>query len=194
MIDLNRFPVGSRVHSAYLHAAAAHKAIGQLRKYSGEEYIIHPMACLDILLAHGETDEDVLVAMPLHDVKEDVAIKPGFEHYGTDIYPLFGSRIDFIVDELTDEYTPEAYPKLNRAERKKMESLRLSYISNRGLKCKLADYIHNTSDIVKNDPNFAKAVYLPEKRHTLALIKNRVAEHGDEVLKALYKTAIEQIS
>lgn len=66
------------------------------------------------------------------------------------------------VHELTDVYTPETFPELNRSYRKLLEAKRLAQISPLSQSVKYADLIDNTASIVKYDKGFAKK-YLPEK-------------------------------
>lgn len=65
------------------------------------------------------------------------------------------------VQELTDQFTHEAYPEMNRKARKDSEAQRLVSISANSQSVKYADIIDNTTSIAEHDPGFAK-VYLPE--------------------------------
>jgi hypothetical protein len=65
------------------------------------------------------------------------------------------------VVELTDVYTKEAYPKLNRRTRKAKEIERLISISPEAQTIKYADIIDNAKEIGKADAGFAP-VYLRE--------------------------------
>ncbi len=180
------------VKEAYAWASAAHGSIGQLRKYGVVPYIVHPFRVFQLLVGFGVTNKDILIAALLHDVIEDVF--PKNPVYSRDaILQKFGAAVLVLVDELTDVYTSEAYPKLNRKERKALESDRLANISNDGLKIKLGDYLDNTSDITMNDPEFARHVYLPEKMATLIKIEERVQSSGDQILIRLYNAARSQI-
>ena len=169
-------------------AATAHSSINQNRKYSGEPYIVHPEAVVMILKMAGEKDEDVLSAAYLHDVLEDVwpVTKLDYPHM---IEDQFGTNVLAMVQELTDEYITTKYPTLNRAKRKALEANRLGKISIGAMKVKLAGLIHNTADIVKNDPGFA-VKYLQEKERILAEMA-LIAQHTvDPVFKALYERAL----
>ena len=42
---------------------------------------------------------------------------------------IFGERVVFLVEELTDQFTKQNYPNLNRVQRKELERERLSNIS-----------------------------------------------------------------
>jgi (p)ppGpp synthase/HD superfamily hydrolase len=102
---------------------------------------------------------------------------------------LFGIPVFRMVNDLTDQFTHEHYPEMNRAERKTLEAFRISEISGGALKVKLADLIHNTTDIVHNDPDFA-VKYLQEKRRILRFIEARINRAADDfILAHLYEEA-----
>lgn len=63
---------------------------------------------------------------------------------------------------LTDVYTSERHPELNRATRKGLERDRLAKASLQAQLIKVADLISNTRSIVAEDPKFA-VTYLQEK-------------------------------
>lgn len=150
----------NRIETAQAFAHAAHDAIKQVRKYDGRPYWVHTDAVAATVASVGGT-EDMIVAAHLHDVLEDVT--PLYPAYSEgQIRVQFGENVLKLVVELTDVYTKEAFPKLNRAERKTEERKRLATISPEAKTIKLADLIDNTASIVKDDPDFA-TVYLKEK-------------------------------
>lgn len=144
-----------RIIKATLYAR--HKHRDQKRKYTGEEYFIHPLAVAEAVEKKGGTDDQIIAAL-LHDTVEDT------DATIEEIQELFGTVVAELVDALTDKYTHEAYPKLNRAERKTLEADRLALISDEAKLIKLCDMIDNTLTITEYDPGFAK-VYLAEKDH-----------------------------
>lgn len=146
------------VNKAIEFSKEAHK--NQKRKYSGEPYFVHCEAVAN-LVTNETSDEEIIAAAYLHDTIEDCGVT--YE----EIFKNFNSRIAQLVKELTDIYTPEAYPNWNRAERKQREAKRLWSISEDAKMIKRADIKHNTEDIEKNDPEFAK-VYLKEKEYILS--------------------------
>ena len=177
-----------KLQKAFEWSKTAHASINQVRKYSGDPFIMHPMAVVAILQAHGETDIDVLCAAYLHDVLEDVW--PNNEVYSPQsIIDIFGISVFRMVNDLTDYFTFNNYPNINRTERKTLEAFRISEISGNALKVKLADLIHNTLDIVKNDPKFA-VVYLKEKIRILRFIEVRIEDAADPILSSLYAEAV----
>ena len=133
-------------------STAAHAAVGQKRKYTGDDYIVHPIAVSEIVAAFGGTKEMVAAAL-LHDTVEDTNVTR------EQIAEEFGWKIFKLVVELTDVTKPEDG---NRATRKAIEAKRLGMASKEAQMIKLADLIDNTKTIFKYDPKFAK-VYRQEK-------------------------------
>lgn len=133
-------------------ARAAHGE--QKRKYKDEYYIEHPIRVAEMIRQIPHSTEMICAAY-LHDVVEDtdVSLKRIKQDYG--------KKVADLVEELTDEFTKEKYPKLNRRWRKKKETERMAKISWDAQSIKLADIIDNLPSITENDPGFAKR-YIPE--------------------------------
>jgi guanosine-3',5'-bis(diphosphate) 3'-pyrophosphohydrolase len=158
------------VERARVFATAAHAAVGQLRKYTSEPYIVHPAEVVDILGTVGITDEYMLAAAWLHDTVEDTGVEV------TDIWREFGGVVASYVNWLTIPTTKEDG---NRAQRKAKDR---DYIRNAPPEVKtvkLADLISNCSSIIRYDEAFAKT-YLEEKRLMLEVLKE-----GDAKLWAI---------
>ncbi len=132
---------------------------GQIRKYTGEDYILHPqrvsMECMRI-----NATRNAVSAALLHDVVEDTK----FTH--DDILREFGAEISELVIEVTEV---SSMGDGNRAERKAIDRSHLMSVSNEAKTIKLADMIDNMGSIIKHDPGFAK-VYLVEKRALLEVL------------------------
>lgn len=146
---------------ALLFATAAHAAVGQVRKYTGEPYIVHPIEVASIVeTVPGHTVEMVAAAY-LHDVIEDTQV---------DIEILrreFGDEIANLVLWLTKVGEAEHG---NRAQRKELDREYLALAPADAQTVKLADLIANTKSIVEHDPKFAE-VYLREKLALLQVLK-----------------------
>lgn len=156
------------IEQAKKFSTLAHESIDHRRKYTGEPYHFHTTAVAEIASAYSQ-DPEVIAAAHLHDVLEDVT--PKNPEFGPEaILREFGSRVLGLVHSLTDVYTREAFPGLNRAARKLLEAQRLAMVPEEAQLVKLADILDNTRDIVRNDPGFAK-VYLAEKNQLLGLMK-----------------------
>lgn len=154
------------VERARVFATAAHAAVGQLRKYTFEPYIVHPAEVVEILKTRPH-DPEMLAAAWLHDVVEDTGVKWEL------IRAEFGSTVATYVDYLTNPSRPEDG---NRAKRKAIDREWIAGAPAEVKTVKLADLISNCSSIVKYDAGFAKT-YLEEKRLMLEVLKE-----GDSVL------------
>lgn len=150
------------INTAKYFAIAAHQAIGQKRKYTGEPYWHHPERVVEIISMVDHTPMMIAAAW-LHDVVEDTDVCMD------DIVEFFGQDIADIVDALTD--TPTEEGGANRANRKGMDRARLARAGYEAQTIKLADLIDNTSTITQHDPKFAK-LYLKEKRDLLDVLKH----------------------
>ena len=136
---------------AQIFATAAHAAIGQKRKYSGDDYIVHPARVASIVMRHGGTDEMVAAAW-LHDTVEDTDVTPIL------ITKMFGVDVADIVEGLTDISLPEDG---NRAKRKSIDRMHSANASTEAQFVKCADIVDNSWDIAENDLHFEK-VYKSE--------------------------------
>lgn len=128
----------------------------QLRKYSPERYIVHPVRVMNTCRNYNN-ELPVLAAALLHDVLEDTDTGPDeILNFLTTLMPQdTANKTLKLVKELTDEYTKSNYPKWNRDKRKTMETERLGKISAPAQTIKYADIIDNTREIIPNDPGFA---------------------------------------
>ena len=154
-------------------ARSGHDSIGQVRKYSGEPYWIHTEAVRDLAMNNCEDRSSnylykIGIVSGVHDTLEDINIYP-YNLKG--IVERYGVEIGTHVVELTDVYTSEKYPELNRATRKKLEANRLGGISRLSKIVKLADLINNCSDIAEHDKGFA-IKYIKEKEYIMSFMEN----------------------
>lgn len=139
----------------------------QLRKYSGERYIVHPVRVMEICKQYTE-DITILAAALLHDVLEDTPVTKAeiydfLKHVMNEA--LAAETVKLVVD-LTDVYIKENFPQHNRKMRKLKELERLSNIHKKAQTVKYADIIDNSQDITENDADFAP-VYLKEMHQLL---------------------------
>jgi (p)ppGpp synthase/HD superfamily hydrolase len=144
---------------ARVYATAAHAAVGQLRKYTGEPYIKHPEAVAELVRAVPHT-EAMLAAAWLHDVVEDTKVTDA------DLREEFGPEVAELVRWLTDVSAPQDG---NRAARKRMDLIHLADAPAGAQTVKVADLIDNASTIVEFDPHFAR-VFLAEKAALLTVL------------------------
>ena len=148
------------VRKAQVYAMAAHAAVGQKRKYTGEPYIVHPAEVASIVAAVPGSTPDMVAAAWLHDVIEDTGCT------FTDVHMAFGIDIATMVNWLTDVSKPEDGP---RWYRKKLDREHTAQAPAEVQSIKLADLISNSRSIMVHDPKFAK-VYLEEKRLLLEVL------------------------
>ena len=140
-------------------ATQKHADIGQLRKYTGEPYINHPAAVVELVRSVPHTEEMIAAAW-LHDTVEDTATTID------EIEAAFGRNVSALVEMLTDVSKPE---NGNRAERKRIDREHIAQASPEVKTIKLADLIDNSKSIVARDPRFAE-VYLNEKALLLEVL------------------------
>jgi len=124
-------------------ATEAHK--GQTRKYTGEDYIVHPISVSKLVKKHGGSEIQQAGAL-LHDVVEDT------QYTLADINANFGSQVATLVKWLTDTSRPEDG---NRKTRKEIDRNRLGSAPADAQMIKLADMIDNSTTIFTLDKNFA---------------------------------------
>jgi hypothetical protein len=147
-------------------ASAAHRKVGQLRKYSGQPYEEHLRRVAELVA--GVTDDPEMVAAAwLHDVVEDTPVTI------EEIERAFGREVRDLVDALTDVSRPAHG---NRATRKALDREHLARAPARAQTVKLADLIDNCQDICKHNPRFGR-VFLGEMAALL-----EVLTAGDPVL------------
>ena len=127
---------------------------GQMRKFTNELYIQHPKAVVGILATYmqGDVTAHIMAGGWLHDTVEDT------DATLEDIGRVFGSIVQLYVEGMTKGPRGD----MNRAEFKASERKRMARLGYGVKSIKLADVIHNSLDVVKQAPSFAK-VYLPEQ-------------------------------
>ncbi|MBD9511579.1 bifunctional (p)ppGpp synthetase/guanosine-3',5'-bis(diphosphate) 3'-pyrophosphohydrolase [Ensifer sp. ENS10] len=150
----------NKVQMARAFATAAHGAIAQVRKYTGEPYIVHPEAVASIVETVPTHTWQMLCCAWLHDVVEDTEVD------STTISDIFGGEIAMGVMHLTN--VPKEMG--NRAKRLELNLLKLSNAPDWVKTVKVADLYDNTKTIVKYDPNFAR-LYLKEKAQALEVLR-----------------------
>lgn len=138
----------------------------QLRKYTFLPYHTHVRAVADA--ADGKCKFGYEIGL-CHDLLEDTEC--GYADICEALLRFGYTNNDYIfivnaVIELTDVYTSEEYPKLNRIVRKALEAERLWLVSPQAQTVKYCDLIDNTSSIVEHDPKFA-VKYIQEKEYIL---------------------------
>lgn len=146
------------------YATAAHASINQKRKYTNEDYIVHPTNVAYLVKLFGGTPE-MIAAAYLHDVIEDVYPVNG-KGSCIDIERNFGSNVCELVLWLTDESKPSDG---NRETRKEIERNKYRDAPPSVKMIKIADLIDNSLTICEFDKGFSK-IYLKEKELLLPML------------------------
>lgn len=157
----------------------------QMRKYSNERYIVHPERVMKLVREYTD-DLPMLAAALLHDVLEDTPVKK------EEIHDFLLSVMDKqqaaktvkLVEELTDLYTKENEPRLNRKKRKAKEAERLGEVSSEAQTIKYADMIDNSIDITQNDKDFAP-LFIRENKNLLNFMDKGNRQLYDRAEKTL---------
>lgn len=157
----------------------------QKRKYSDERYIVHPIRVMETCSAYTNKIQ-ILAAALLHDVLEDTPVTEEelFSFLETVMDNEVAKQTLELVVKLTDVYIKEAYPHLNRKQRKEKETLRIAQTSADSQTIKYADILDNCKEIAASDPNFAPR-FLNE---CMTILK--VATKGD---KHLYEKVYKEV-
>ena len=124
-------------------AWATKKHEGQVRKYTGEPYIEHPIAVSELVREHG-LSETAIIAAILRDTVEDT------EATMEEVVKLFGEDVAEYVWYLTKP--PEFVG--DRAKRKEHDRNRLALAPEEVRIIKFYDVFHNAGSIKEHDPTF----------------------------------------
>jgi (p)ppGpp synthase/HD superfamily hydrolase len=142
---------------------AQKKHEGQLRKFSKEQYIEHPIKVSEIIKENKNSHKinELLAAAFLHDPLENTNTNE------KELEKNFGELITSLVKELTSE--KEMQNQLGKKEylAKKMET-----ISSWALVIKLADRLDNVSDLNQCSEEFRKK-YAKETNFILTQLKKK---------------------
>jgi (p)ppGpp synthase/HD superfamily hydrolase len=149
----------TKVKMARALATGAHGAIKQVRKYTGDPYIVHPQAVAGLIEAVPTHSWEMLCVAWLHDVLEDTGVDRGT------IIDMFGVDVGLGVWYLTNVEKEAG----NRARRHAINIERLAFAPDWVKTVKVADLMDNTATIVQHDPNFAP-LYLKEKESVMEVL------------------------
>jgi len=143
----------------------------QIRRYTGDRYIVHPVRVMELCRKYND-NISVLSAAILHDVLEDTPVtRDELELFLLQMLPEDNARFTLeLVEQLTDEFVKDKYPKWNRRKRKNKEAERLAAASAEAQTIKYADIIDNAPEITEKDPEFAER-FLRECRALVKMMK-----------------------
>lgn len=135
----------------------------QTRKYTGAPYYTHLLSVADRIDQYVKNGYETEIAL-CHDLIEDTEcslaelssklLSCGYNIEEDEVI-LAG------VDDLTDKYTHDKYPSLNRAQRKELEGTRIVASRPIAQTVKYADIIDNMLSLAEHDPGFAR-IYVRE--------------------------------
>lgn len=170
------------IKSALALATEAHE--GQKRKYTGEDYINHPVEVSKIVALLPNSTVEMITAALLHDVVEDteVTIEAIAEN--------FGFQVAYLVRGLTN-IKFECKTKFNRNSRYGKNTAKLFFLNDFEINTiKIADIINNISNILDNDREFA-IYYLAEKKYLVDAILSKncdplIARQFDTLFVAIH--------
>lgn len=132
-----------RVHDYHKH----------IRKFSGSPYWTHTDEVASILSTHM-MPEYIIIAGHLHDIIEDVPRSQRMQYEDT-IKDKYGIAVFNLVREVTNVFTHDNFPYLDRATRKSCEAQRLKQCSSAAHSLKLADIISNCNiSKISNDEEY----------------------------------------
>lgn len=163
-------------------------AHGDQKRTTGEPYFYHLLNVASILQSYGYTELTEIALC--HDLIEDVDgfnEKKLFNTLDKSGYKELESNFIVLgVVSLTDVFTTNRYPELNREKRKELECKRLSHIPSIFQIVKCADIMDNTKSTDGLDNKFIKT-YLKECENILLNFFN-ISDHK------LYINCLNQIA
>jgi GTP pyrophosphokinase len=152
----------NKVRSAKKFAEEKHK--GQKRFGKGEDYIVHPDHVARIVheVKHSHKIADLIVSAYLHDTVEDCGVRI------EEIKEKFGDLVAELVKELTND---EEMIKIMGKEDYLID--KMIDMSSWGLIIKLADRLHNVSDLNDTNKKWSKDYAIQTKHIIKELEDNR---------------------
>ena len=187
MIDIlsMNHPVKFDFDGVLTYAFYAHE--GQVREFTGEPYVTHPIAVAKILIDHGADELEVFGAL-LHDTVEDSKGKVTLES----IRERFGAIDPIRAEELVDivRFVTKISKKEdgNRARRIAADAAHYSAGGEKSQNIKIADFLHNLPEMAKSNREFAKRYVLEKEALLKVLTKARASLRQEaEVLIARLK-------
>ncbi|SEJ72242.1 hypothetical protein SAMN05216327_11764 [Dyadobacter sp. SG02] len=135
----------------------------QKRKYTGAPYYTHLLSVADRVEQFVQNGYETEIAL-CHDLIEDTecSLADLSDKLMSIGYNIEEDEVILAgVDDLTDKYTHDKYPSLNRAQRKELEGARIVASRPIAQTVKYADIIDNMLSLAEHDPGFAR-VYASE--------------------------------
>lgn len=187
MIDILSMdrPVKFDFDGVLTYAFYAHE--GQVRDFTGEPYVSHPIAVAKILIAHGADELEVFGAL-LHDAVEDSKGKVTLESIMERFGPLDKSKAEELVEIVRFVTKISKKEDGNRARRIAADAAHYASGGEKSQNIKIADFLHNLPEMAKNNREFAKKYVLEKEALLKVLTKARPSLRQEaEVLIASLK-------
>ena len=169
--------------AAHAHDKRSKTEAGRFRQVTGAPYFTHPWrVALDVILRPDSTAPMGLAAL-CHDLLEDTTVTEA------ELRTMIGDVATGYVIELTNKFTKEQHPELNRKQRKERELLRLCGISYEAKTIKLIDRIDNLSDapFTDDDGSDFREVYIHESETLCASIGTVAPDLADKLFALIRK-------
>ncbi|GAA0353573.1 HD domain-containing protein [Morganella psychrotolerans] len=134
---------------------------GQKRKYTGEDYITHPVHVAQIVGGFAGSTQEMTIAALLHDVVEDTGVTL------SEIRLNFGDEVAELVHCLTNIRFTEKQKEsvFSRPRRYGMNAAKIFFQDNRAANTiKIADMMSNLSNVFDHDRKYGTR-YLAEKTY-----------------------------
>jgi (p)ppGpp synthase/HD superfamily hydrolase len=149
---------------------------GQKRKWNNQPYIVHPFRVASRTMCLPGVPWEVVCAAALHDYFEDCqSFIKQFPHIELPV------RVSSFIDDLTNT-SKILYPEKNRAERKKIDRLRIHKIPAWAKAIKLIDRIDNLRDMGYCQDGF-KWKYIEETELLLPYLVSQPYERKTDLTK-----------
>ncbi len=168
---------------------AEEKHRGQIRKYTGEPYIMHPIRVAGVISYLPCSTEVLVAAGFLHDVSEDCGVDIADIALHLRQYPEC-EQVAELVDELTNP--SKKHPGLPRYKRKEMDLLHIGKASKEAQIIKMVDRIDNLLDYptdVQEARDFVHDVYFSESVKLYYTIKG-----ADEWLAKRFEETLDKVA
>lgn len=147
------------------YSADAHAT--RQRKFTNDFKSMHPLRVMEICQLYTDKPS-VLAAALLHDILEETTVTTvELAVFLAEVMdPVIAEKTQGLIEELTDIYTRNDYPLLNRRTRKEMELQRIAAISTDAQTIKYADIIDNARSLASAGTEFT-SLFLEENQALL---------------------------
>ncbi len=171
-MSFKEFYITESIRDIIRFAQEKHK--GQVRKFSGKEYFVHPSSVAKLVNKFTK-DKDLVAAAYLHDTLEDTNATE------KELRENFGKTITDLVKELTS--SDEGIKRLGKA---KFLLDKMSKMSEGALTVKLCDRLDNVKDLDTGSAKF-KDKYTKETNFILDNLKRKLTPVQKKIIKEIRK-------